>query len=247
MKIIFQNKVRFYILVISFLLLQGFLKTYISNGLLMEFLLPLFFFVVTILYSYYSREGSWKNTVEISIFYMIIGYFLLYDNMSSYRIVLFMLGGFLGNLVSSLSFDLNKEKVKEYKESEKRIFSYITPLFFVLILELFYELVTFGKITFTFHVLPLLMLLLIIYIFYLFISSFVKNSFHANVVFAGIFLLLFIVNQMRIYYTSDIFLLYDVMFLEAAGEMANFVDVTLVNALNYIFWPLLIVGAFVYS
>ncbi len=242
MKIIFKSKISFYIFVILFLLIQGLLKTFISTDLLLNILLPFFFFVVTILYSYYSKEGNWKNTIEISMFYMIISYIIFHYQINSYRVIIFMASGFLGNLISSFTFNLKKEKLRTYREEEKKILSYLAPLIFILILETFYKLVTFGKLNFSFYLFPVLILLLIVYIFYFFISSFVKNSFYTNLIFLSIFLLLFVVNQMRIYYTSDTFLIYDVMYLEAANEMANFVDVTLLYALNYILWPLLIVS-----
>ena len=52
---------------------------------------------------------------------------------------------------------------------------------------------------------------------------------------------------MRIFYTSDTLLLTDVSFLETTGELTNFIDVTLINAINYVIFPTIIVGAiFIY-
>ena len=62
-------------------------------------------------------------------------------------------------------------------------------------------------------------------------------------IFGLLFLILFIVNQMRIFYTSDTLLLTDFLFLQTTGELANFVDVTFVNAINYILSPTIIVVA----
>jgi len=259
MKEVFYDKYR----ICSFSAVLFFLTSIIINilpinigRLILEFIFPLYFFILTIIYSY-KNKINWDIPIILMIIYMIIGYICLFNYMSGANIVNALMFGLLANMILRIFYRkeyaaIRKEKkvlrknnkvVVESYTTFQKVISFLTPTIFIIILEVYYKMCTFGTPNLKIEFLAIIMLLIIIYSIYFLILSLSRTTFKANLIFGTLFLILFIVNQMRIFYTSDTLLLTDFLFLQTTGELANFVDVTFVNAINYILSPTIIVVA----
>jgi len=132
------------------------------------------------------------------------------------------------------------EEKEEIFEENKSFVSNILPFIFVVTLELYFTICTFGIAHLPSNILTIIVGLIITYSIYTILLAIFKKTSTANIVLAIIFLILFIINEGRIYYTSDTLLITDVIFLQNAGEVAGFADVTFVNCLNFILFPTLL-------
>ena len=233
----------FYITVILFLLLSIILKNIPSNisNILMFIAFPISFFVLTLIHIK-SKKINWDFPIILTVIYLIIGYIIIPYHMSPLRLILSYLVSFITILSFKFYCKYNKkkfplEKREESLEESKSFISNSLPFVFVVVLELYYTICTFGETHLPSNLLTIAVGLIIVYCFYtIFISIFRKTS-SANIALAIILLIIFIINEGRIYYTSDTLLLTDVLFLQNAGEVAGFADVTFINCLNFILFP----------
>lgn len=216
------------------------------NTIFLSCIFPTVFFLLTTMYSY-NNKISWDIPIILMIIYMLIGYFCLFNYMSGVKIVTSFLTGVITNVFLKIfkrkNIQQEEKKIYNLPTKTKKIIIFLMPVIFIVILEIYYKLCTFGTPNLEIQIPAILILLLISYSIYFLLLSVLKSTFRAIFVYSLLFLILFIVNQMRIFYTSDTLLLTDFLFLQTTGEIANFVDVTFINAIRYILSPTIIVIA----
>lgn len=248
MKEILESKYKLFFFSLMLFFFTAIIINLLPNNieqLLLSIIFPIYFFTLTICYSKYNSI-SWDIPIVLMIIYMVVAYFSLFNSMSGLLILESLMSGFLANIILKI---INKEKNNKNKEQKiesisknmQYFINLFMPVIFIIILEIYYKMCTFGTPNLKISFYAIIMLLIIVYAFYFLFLSLLRNTFRANLVFSIIFLILFIVNQMRIFYTSDTLLLTDFLFLQTTGELANFVDVTFVNAIRYILSPTIIV------
>ena len=236
----------FYIAIILFLLLSLILKILPNNisNILMFVVFPISFLVLTIIHIK-SKRIDWDFPVILLIIYLIIGYMIIPYHMSPLR----LLFAYFVSLLTLISYRLickynNKkfslEKRVDTLEESKTFISNALPFIFVVTLELYYTICTFGVTHLPGNLLTISIGLIITYCIYTILLAIIRKTSIANITLAIIFLIVFIINEGRIYYTSDTLLLTDVIFLQNAGEVAGFADVTFINCLNFILFPTLL-------
>ncbi len=218
-----------------------------SERLLLAIIYPLYFFIITFCYSNY-KGISWDTPVILMIIYIVVSYFMFFDSISGILIVESLLAGFLANFLVKIitKFKRKERQVKtEFKLTKKLsyAFNFLLPLAVIIVLEIYYKICTFGTPNLKIQFGAIIIIIIITYALYFLFLSLLKTTFRANLVFSLIFLILFVVNQMRIFYTSDTLLLTDFLFLQTTGELAGMIDVTFVNAIVYVLSPTIIVTA----
>ncbi len=254
MKEVFENKTKFYLFTTLLFIFTAVLVNIFESvsPFFMYIVFPIEFFLLSFMW-YHKNELSYKKPIAIMMIYMLVGCIFMYEYMSGLSIVESLTLGLIAILAIKITrkarkIELNKEDKTIIKnEKLKKIVNFSMPLICIVILEIYYKICTFGtpKLTLTFC--SLVLTLIIAYTIYLLILSVIRNTFVTTLTFFLVFLFLFVANQMRIFYTSDTLLLTDVSFLETTGELTNFIDVTLINAINYVIFPTIIVGAiFIY-
>jgi len=210
------------------------------NIIFMSIIFPICFFLLSLIYSY-KNNTSWDIPVILMIIYMIVGYFALFELISGIKIVTSFLMGMFATVILKI---FKKEKIKRANKKIpnklKKALVFSMPAIFITILEIYYKLCTFGTPNLKIEFLAVIMLLIIIYSIYFFLLSIFRTTFRAIFVYSIIFLVLFVANQLRIFYTSDTLLLTDFLFLQTTGELTNFVDVTFFNSIKYILSPTII-------
>lgn len=245
---IFESKTKTILISIAyFILLAIIIKLSPAKDILVYTLYPISFFIITFLYTK-NKKVCWDFPMTLTMIYIVVGYFLIFNNISSLRILVAFLSSVLANiillLIKNKGIKIKKENIEligNIPNTIKRIFTYSLPLILTIILEIYYKMCTFNTPSLKVEFKAILLLLIIIYSIYFFILSIVKTTFRANIIYGLIFLILFIVNQMRIFYTSDTLLLTDFLFLQNTGEIVNFMDVTFLNSVNYILCPTILV------
>ena len=233
----------FYSSIIIFLISATILKIIPNNigSIITYFLFPIYFFVFTLLHIK-SKKINYDFPIILTIFYLLIGYIVIPKIMSPLKIVLAYLASMIPILVFVIKHKINKKKnnieeKEEIFEENKKFISNSLPFIFIVTLELYFTICTFGVAHLPSNLLTIAIGLIIVYSFYtIFLAIFRKTS-TANIVLAIILLIIFIINEGRIFYTSDTLLLTDVIFLQNAGEVAGFADVTLMNCINFILFP----------
>ncbi len=236
----------YYISIILFLLFSILLKIIPGNisNKLMFIIFPISFFILTV-FHIKSKRIDWDFPVIMMILYLIIGYLVIPYHMSPLRLLLSYFVSLLTIIVYKIICKHNKkkfslEKKEENIEESKMFISNSLPFMFVVTLELYYTICTFGVTHLPGNLLTIMIGLLITYCFYTILLCIFRKTSIANITLAIIFLVIFIINEGRIYYTSDTLLLTDVIFLQNAGEVAGFADVTFINCLNFILFPTLL-------
>lgn len=247
MKKIFANKyvvclISFFLFLVTALIINLFPINVIK--ILLATIFPIYFFIITFIYSKYNGI-CWDIPVLLMIIYMIVSYFALFNFISGILIVESVIFGFLSNLL--LKF-IDRKTKNETLNGESffisrlsYLFNFIFPFFVAISLEIYYKICTFGTPNLKIKLGALVIAVIVIYSFYLLLLSILRNTFRANLVFSVIFTVLFVANQMRIFYTSDTLLLTDFLFLQTTGELAGMIDVTFVNAVVYVLSPTVIV------
>ena len=254
MKEVFENKTKFYLFTTLLFIFTAVLVNIFESlsPFFMYIVFPIEFFLLSFMW-YHKNELSYKKPIAIMTIYMLVGCIFMYEYMSGLSIVESLTLGLIAILAIKITrkarkIELNKEDKTIIKDEKlKKVVNFSMPLICIVILEIYYKICTFGtpKLTLTFC--SLVLTLIIAYTIYLLVLSVIRNTFVTTLTFFLVFLFLFVANQMRIFYTSDTLLLTDVSFLETTGELTNFVDVTLINAINYVIFPTIIVGAiFIY-
>lgn len=218
------------------------LYTDITNIWFTMILYPVFFFLFTFSFCCFKYQ-KWDIPIQLLIILMIS---LVFTSNSYNGIHLFIcvLFGYIGYFFAKL-LRYNKILKKEEKRTNSVFLSYLIPSIFpitlVLVLELYYRSCTFSNVFSNISIIGFLFMIFLTYLLYLIFIGIFKNTFSSSIALTVFYFLIFFVNQMRIFYTGDIFMFHDLLFLETAGEMVNFADVTLVNAIKYLLTPTMIV------
>lgn len=240
-----KNKLLF-ISIILFLLLTLILKVLPKDisEVLIYILFPLSFLVLTLVHIK-TKKINWDFPIILTLFYLVIGYLFIPSLVNPLKLIIAYLFSLIPIVVLWIICKKKKkkfplEKKEETYEESKSFVSNVLPFVFLIVLELYFTICTFGEAHLTNNLLTILLGCFIIYAFYsIFLLIFRKSS-TANITLAVILLIIFIINEGRIYYTSDTLLLTDVIFLQNAGEVAGFADVTFINCLNFILFPTLL-------
>ena len=240
-----KNKLLF-ISIILFLLLTIILKIIPKDisEVLIYILFPLAFLGLTLIHIK-SKNINWDFPIILTFFYLIIGYIFIPTLINPLKLIIAYLSSLIPIVVLWIIYKINKkkfpiEKKEETYEESKIYISNALPFVFLIVLELYYTICTFGVAHLPNNLLTIILGCFFIYAFYsIFLLIFRKTS-TATITLAVVLLIIFIINEGRIYYTSDTLLLTDVIFLQNAGEVAGFADVTFINCLNFILFPTLL-------
>ena len=237
MKMLYENKRKLYFLIIILFLLVSLLLKVIPNsiGIIILYLFfPLSFFLITIGYWKYDKLNDYIPFI-LSLIYLVIGYTVMNDIITPLNIIICYFSSFLPIVILKNKVKKNNEYV--FTEEEKRMISNFLPYIFILMLEAYYSICTFSKLTFSTSILAIIVEIILIYTIYSILLLIFRHTSFTNKVFAILFLIIFIINEGRIYYTSDTLLLTDVLFLQNAGEVAAFADVTFFYCVGFLLFP----------
>ena len=249
MKTLFEDKKKFYVLsIILFFVTSIFIKLVLSNigELLTYIVFPIYFLVLTILYLK-NNKIDWSVPITLTTFYLFISYILLTSDMSALKVVIAFFTSFIPMYILKIQSKEKKEKIRKEKIKEQRlkeensnkkiIISSLLPLLSMIILEFYYSICTFGVTRIPITFIPTIIGIILTYSIYLVILAIFRRTDRAIIIFSIIFLVIFIINEGRIYYTSDTLLLTDVLFLQNAGEVALMANVTFFYCINYLLFP----------
>lgn len=208
-------------------------------------IMPLLMFVLTILLSY-NGKVNWKSTSILSIILMFVWTLLIYNKMAAKRVAFNILASFSANVILYIVKKIKKEKYETIKEKENskilNALSFLYPVAFIIVFEIFYKIVTFFTFpTFYFEWKSILVLFTIVYLVFFLALSVFKNTYKANIVFTIVFSSLYIINQIRIFYTNDVLQLTDALFLTNMGETIGFATENFRAAFQYVVYPLIII------
>lgn len=256
MKEVFENKKKFLLFVSILFFFTGVVANLLPNGIKSISIGLIYLFYSTILSYVYGKkkEISYDIPVFLMIIYMIVGYITIFDIMSGKKIVISFIGSLLSQLILLIDSKVNKRKNinhrredKGKKEFSNKILAYLLPTIFITILEIFYKVCTFGTQNLLIELKSIIVTIILAYSIYIVLLSLLRSTYKANIIFSVFFLIVYIINQMRIYFTSDTLQITDVLFLQNTGEIASFMDVMLVNSILYILYPTIIISAlFIY-
>ncbi len=249
MKTIFEDKKKFYVLsIILFFVTSLLIKILLSNigEQLTYIVFPIYFLVLTILYLK-NNKIDWSVPIILTTFYLFISYILLTKDMSALKVVLAFFSSYIPIYILKLRSKDKKDKIrkeklkerqlKEENSNKKTLISSFLPLLSMVILEFYYSICTFGVTRIPITFIPTIIGIILTYSIYLVILAIFRRTDRAIITFSIIFLVIFIINEGRIYYTSDTLLLTDVLFLQNAGEVALMANVTFFYCLNYLLFP----------
>ena len=246
--IISSYKLLLMVVILTFFLVPGAFLFFSSakeilDVILIWILYPIVF-VISSFYLSYFKKFRWDY--PIILFCVLLLSVYIFSNVVSGISLLFNLLLGYGSLFVGYFLKKKEDNIKDkkrYSKSVKIAFNIWVPLFTVLALETYYNLCTFGGIYLPLHIQSFLFALVLIYMFYILFLSISGNTFRANISFAVFLLILFIINQFRIFYTSDTFTLVDIMFVKTGGggELGGMMDATLVNGIKLLLIPTLIV------
>lgn len=233
----------FYLAIILFLSFSLILRNIAFNiaNVLSFILFPLSFLILTLLHIK-SKKINWDFPVLLMVIYLFIGYILIQNITSPLKLIVSYLCSLIPIVIYRLYCKKNKkrfieEKKEEMYEEGKKLISYSLPFAFLVTLELYFTICTFDTAHLPGNLLTIIVGLVITYSIYMILLSIFKKTSTASIILAISFLILFIINEGRIYYTSDTLLLTDVIFLQNAAEVAGFADVTFINCLNFLLFP----------
>ena len=241
--IIKDNNSIFYVSIVLFLLSSFILKNIPNNigSTLAYFIFPILFFGLTLLHIK-GKHISWDFPIILTIICLIIGYIVSPKIMTSLKLIISYLFSMGTLLVAKYMYKSKKKKFPVEKsettlEESKSFVSNAIPFLIVVTLNLYFSICTFGVAHLPSNILTICVGLIITYSIYMILLAIFRKTSTANIVLAIVFLIIFIINEGRIYYTSDTLLLTDVIFLQNAGEVAGFADVTFVNCLSFMLFP----------
>ena len=242
-KIIKDNNSIFYVSIVLFLLFSLLLKVIPFNisNVLSYFIFPIAFLVLTLLHIK-GKHINWDFPIILTIIYLIIGYIVSPKIITPLKIIISYIFSMGTLLITKYIYKSKKKKFpvekKEVTYDESKSFvSNAIPFIIAVVLNLYYSICTFGVAHLPSNLLTISVGLIITYSIYMILLAIFRKTSTANIVLAVVFLVIFIINEGRIYYTSDTLLLTDVIFLQNAGEVAGFADVTFMNCLNFILFP----------
>lgn len=242
MEEVFKNKDRFYIASAILFAITSLIVRFIPTdigSIAILILFPVYFFFLMKRYLE-DNKIDWNMPVVLTILYTLIGYTFMGNTISSSKIVIAYLFGIIPLLIEKFrnkNYKKDLEKRREFTEKEKTIISYVMPAIIMIVLEWYYTVCTFNTLGINMSIKSMLVGLVLTYSIYLLILSIVRRTSIANKSYAIIMFVIFIINELRIYYTSDTVLITDVLFLQNTGEIVAFADVTMMNAINFIMFP----------
>ena len=241
--IIKDNNSLFYVSIVLFLLSSLLFKIIPNNisNIVSYFWFPIIFLILTLLHIK-GKHISWDFPIILTIIYLIIGYILMPKIISPLKIIISYVFSMGTLIISKFIYKSKKKKFPVEKketvyEESKSFVSSALPFVFVVVLNLYFSICTFGVAHLPSNLLTIAVGVIITYSIYIILLSIFRSSSKANITLAIVYLIIFIINEGRIYYTSDTLLLTDVIFLQNAGEVAGFADVTFVNCLNFMLFP----------
>lgn len=251
MKKVFEDKKRLYsITIIIFILISILLRVVPRNigDILSYILFPIFFLTFTLIYLKY-KKSCYFIPIILSFIYLIVGYIIIQPLMSPLKVIIAYLFSSIPLLITKIK---NKNKKLENEiiidDKYKKVVSFLLPLVTIILLEFYYSIATFdiARIPITF--IPMIIGIIITYSFYYIFLLLFRKTKTANIALAITFLIIFIINEGRIYFTSDTLLLTDVLFLQNAGEVMAFADVAFINCIKFLMFPtILILIIFIYE
>ncbi len=247
MKTIIKNK-KYLILFVSIVfiissLILRFLPQNIGN-ILSYILFPIYFFALSITYWKVKKYNS-NIPFIMTILYLIIGYIIMDNLMSPLKALIAFFSGFIPLMIIKLVYKikdkrLSKEELK-FNDRQSNLISCVIPLIILILFEFYFTVSTFQVATLPTGILSSLLGIVIIYVIYNILLFIFKHTSTTTVVFGLLLLVLFIINEGRIYYTSDALILSDILLVKSAGEVASF-DITFINCFKFLIIPTLLVS-----
>lgn len=236
-----KNKKNIYYVSILLFFVSSLILSFVPKNIgdiLTYIVFPIYFIGLTILHIK-SKKFDYNFPIILTIIYIFFGYIFIHNIVSPFKIIIAYLASLLTIVVNK--YILKKNIVQETKEEpfeeNKMFISTALPFIFLVTLELYFTICTFGVAHLPSNLLTIIVGIVITYSIYLILLAIFRKTSVANITLAIIFLILFIINEGRIYYTSDTLLLTDVIFLQNAGEVTGFAGVTFINCLNFILYP----------
>lgn len=243
MKEIFENKTKLYLFTLVLFLFSSIIIKIIPNNvgnIVTYFIFPIYFFVLTILYLK-KNKINWDMPIIFTLLYLLVGYICIEKLMSPLKVIIAYLASIIPLLSIKIFYKIkNKklevEKIEEKDEEEKKIISFFLPLISIIVLEFYYTICTFDIARISLRIFPAIISIILIYCIYFILLAIFRRTDRAIIFFGIFFLIIYIINEGRIYYTSDTLLITDVLFLQNAGEVAGFAGVTFINCIKFIFF-----------
>lgn len=255
MKQMFENKKKLYLLTLLIVFLLSIILRFIPRNIgdiLSYIIFPIFFLTFTLFYTKYKKVNYYIPII-LTFIYLIIGYIFIQPLMSSLKVIISYLFSVVPLLIIKYVYKYRNKKLEIEKEKnisleKKKVIAAFLPIVTVIFLEFYYSICTFdiARIPITF--IPMIIGIIITYAFYYLLLLIFRKTGRANITLAILLFIIFIINEGRIYYTSDTLLLTDVLFLQNAGEVAAFADVTFFNCINFLLFPtILMIIIFIYE
>ena len=242
MKEIFENRKKLYLFALILFLITSIIFRIIPleiQNIIMYILFPIYFAVLVFFYTKHGKI-NWNIPIVLAIIYTLIGYTCIKDNMSVHKVIISYLVGMVPLIIFWIK-DRKKKNIFEEKieltDYNKRIISYLMPAITMIVLEWYYTVCTFNTLTINIDPKAMVIGLILTYSIYFLLLAIFRRTSLANKTYAIAFLVIFIINELRIYYTSDTVQITDILFLQNTGEIVGFADVTMMNAINFILWP----------
>ena len=140
----------FYSSIILFLITSIILSFIPKNvgSVLTYFIFPIYFFLYTLLHIK-GKKINYDFPIVLTIIYLIIGYIFIHNIISPLKIIIAYLSSMIPILVYRFDKKLKKKNIKfeekeEIFEENKSFVSNILPFIFVVTLELYFTICTFG-------------------------------------------------------------------------------------------------------
>ncbi len=247
MKEIVKNKKRLILaLSILFVVTAVILRFLPSNigDFLSYIVFPIYFFACSIIY-WKVKKYNLNIPMFMMLLYLFFGYLIIGNLMSPLKVLLAFIAGFIPLMVIKAYYRfkwrrLSKEELK-FSDKSRKIVSYFLPLAIFVVLEFYFSITTFQVATFPTGILATIIGVILVYSFYYIILFISRSTKKATIILGIILLVIFIINEGRIYYTSDALILSDLLLIKSAGEVASF-DVTFFNCLHFLLFSTIVVS-----
>lgn len=250
MKEVFENKKKLYLFTVVLFLLTSIIMRMIPYNvanIISYIIFPIYFFIITSIYYKSNKINKYMPGV-LSLIYLLIGYTCINKLMSPEKILLSFIFSYIPLLIVKIHKKRKKEEIKFEEEKvvkdNKELFATLLPAVILLVLEAYFSICTFGNLRLPSNLGAILISLIIVYSIYFILLLIFRRTDKANITLIIALLIIYVINEGRIYYTSDTLLITDVIFLENATEVAGFADVTFIYCLYFLLFPTLLVTMF---
>lgn len=250
MKEVFENKKKLYLFTVVLFLLTSIIiriLPYNIANIVSYIAFPIYFFIITSIYYKSNKINKYMPGV-LSLIYLLVGYTCINKLMSPEKILLSFIFSYIPLLIVKIHKKRKKEEIKFEEEKvvkdNKELFATLLPAVILLVLEAYFSICTFGSLRLHSNLGAILISLIIVYSIYFILLLLFRRTDKANITLLIAFLIIYVINEGRIYYTSDTLLITDVIFLENATEVAGFADVTFIYCLYFLLFPTLLVTMF---